>query len=174
MSYTPPPPPPEQGGSGDTPGEVPGSTPPGYGAPPPPPPGYGGPPPPPPGYGGPGYGGPGYGGPGYGGPGYGGPPAAEPPQNSSKAVAALVVGIISPILGLCCAIIGLVGIIAVVLGRNAQKEILASNGRLTGGGMAKAGVILGYIGISLGLVMTVVNVALLVAGDGTFDFNTVN
>ena len=113
MSYTPPPPPPEQGGSGDTPGEVPGATPPGYGAPPPPPPGYGGP----------GYGGPGSGGPGYGGPGYGGPPAGGPPQNSSKAVAALVVGILSPILGLCCAIIGLVGIVAVVLGRNAQKEI---------------------------------------------------
>ncbi len=164
MSYTPPPPPPEQGGSGDTPGEVPGATPPGYGAPPPPPPGYGGP----------GYGGPGSGGPGYGGPGYGGPPAGGPPQNSSKAVAALVVGILSPILGLCCAIIGLVGIVAVVLGRNAQKEILASNGRLTGEGMAKAGVILGYIGISLGLVMTIVNVALLVAGDGTIDFNTVN
>ena len=87
---------------------------------------------------------------------------------------ALVVGIISPILGLCCAIIGLVGIVAVVLGRNAQKEILASNGRLTGEGMAKAGVILGYIGISLGLVMTILNVALLVAGDGTIDFNTVN
>ena len=164
MSYTPPPPPPEQGGSGDTPGDVPGATPPAYGAPPPPPPGYGGP----------GYGGPGSGGPGYGGPGYGGPPAGGPPQNSSKAVAALVVGILSPILGLCCAIIGLVGIVAVVLGRNAQKEILASNGRLTGEGMAKAGVILGYIGISLGLVMTIVNVALLVAGDGTIDFNTVN
>lgn len=162
MSNTPPPPPPEQGGSGDTPGEVPGATPPVYGTPPPPPPGYGEPgygaPPPPP---------------GYGGPGYGGPPAGGPPKNSSKAVAALVVGIISPILGLCCAIIGLVGIVAVVLGRSAQKEIAASGGRLTGEGMAKAGVILGYIGISLGLVMTIVNVALMVAGDGTINFNTV-
>jgi hypothetical protein len=40
--------------------------------------------------------------------------------------------------------------------------------------MAKAGVILGIIGISLGLTMTIVNIALLVAGDGTLDFNTVN
>lgn len=147
MSYTPPPPPPsEEGGTGETPG----GTPPGYGAPPPPPP------------------------PGYGGPGYGGPPMGGPPQNSTKAVAALVVGIVSPVLGLCCAILGLVGIVAVVLGRNAQKEIAASHGGLTGAGMAKAGVILGVIGISLGLVMTIVNIALLVAGDGTIDFNTVN
>jgi hypothetical protein len=87
---------------------------------------------------------------------------------------ALVVGIISPILGLCCAIIGLVGIVAVVLGRNAQKEIAASNGRLTGEGMAKAGVILGIIGISLGVLMTILNVVLLVLGDGTIDFNAVN
>lgn len=143
MSYTPPPPP-EQGG----PDPMPGATPPGYGAPPPPAP-------------------PGYGGPGYGGPGYGGPP-----QNSSKAVAALVVGIISPVLGLCCAIIGLVGIVAVVLGRNAQKEIAASEGRLIGEGMAKAGVILGIIGITLGLLMTILNVVLLVLGDGTINFNT--
>lgn len=153
MSYTPPPPPPEEGGTGETPQ----GTPPEYGAPPP---GYGAPPPPPP--------------PGYGGPGYGGPPMGGPPQNSSKAVAALVVGIVSPILGLCCAIIGLVGIVAVVLGRNAQKEIAASNGRLTGEGMAKAGVILGIIGSSLGLLMTILNVVLLVLGDGTIDFNTVN
>ncbi len=145
MSYTPPPPPPEEGGSG----EMPGATPPGYGAPPPPPP-------------------PGYGGPGHGGPSYGGPP-----QNSPKAVAALVVGIISPVLGLCCAIIGLVGIVAIVLGRNAQKEIAASGGRLTGEGMAKAGVILGIIGCSLAVLMTILNVVLLTMGDGTIDFNNV-
>jgi hypothetical protein len=146
MSYTPPPPPPPEEGE---PGETPGATPPGYGAPPPPPP-------------------PGYGGPGYGGPGNGGAP-----QNSPKAVAALVVGIISPVLGLCCAIIGLVGIVAIVLGRNAQKEIAASGGRLTGEGMAKAGVILGIIGCSLAVIMTILNVVLLTMGDSTLDFNNV-
>jgi hypothetical protein len=153
---TPPPPEPGGSGSGDTPGEVPGATPPGYGVPPPPPP------PPPPGYGGSVYGAPGYdaaapgyGASGYGGaPGYGGSPAGGPPQNSSKAVAALVVGIV-----------------AVVLGNSARKEIAASGGRLTGDGMAKAGVILGYVGISLGLVMTVLNIALLVAGGGVVEFN---
>ncbi|MGZ5416838.1 MAG: DUF4190 domain-containing protein [Nocardioides sp.] len=152
MSYTPPPPPPEQGGSGepsDTPSGAtpPGATPPGYGAPPPPPPGYGAP--------------------GYGGPSYGGAP-----RNSSKAVASLVVGIISPILGFCCAVIGLVGIVAIVLGRSAQKEIAASNGTLTGEGMAKAGVILGIIGTVIGVAMTVLNIVLLMSGETTFNFNT--
>lgn len=128
--------------------------------PPPPPPEHGdsgdqpgSPPPPPP--------------PGYGGPGYGAP------KNSSKAVAALVIGIISPVVGLCCAVIGLVGIAAIVLGRSAQKEIAASNGALTGEGMAKAGVILGIIGCVVAVATTILNVALLLTGNTTFDFNTV-
>ncbi|MGN6577309.1 MAG: DUF4190 domain-containing protein [Nocardioides sp.] len=163
MSYTPPPPPPE-GGSEETPGSAP--PPPQYGAPPPPPPGYGS--------GESGYGGSGYGGPGQPVPGYGGPAYGGPPRNSSKAVAALVIGIVSPLLGFCCAIIGLVGIVAVVLGRSAQKEIALSMGALTGDGMAKAGVILGIIGSVIGVLMTILNVILLMNGDGTFDFNTVN
>lgn len=162
MSYTPPPPNGEHPDNGDP-------TPPGYGAPPPPPPGYGAPPPPPPGYGG----GGGYGGPGYGGTGYGGPSAGGPARNSSKAVAALVVGIVSVLLGFCCAFIGLVGIVAIVLGRSAQKEIALSGGALTGEGMAKAGVILGIIGSVVGVAMTILNLILLMNGDGTFDFNTV-
>lgn len=152
MSYTPPPPP--EGGSEETPGSTPPPPPPGYGAAPPPPPGYGS------------------GDAGYGG-GYGGPAYAGPPRNSSKAVAALVIGIVSPVLGFCCAIIGLVGIVAVVLGRSAQKEIALSMGALTGEGMAKAGVVLGIIGSVIGVLMTILNVFLLLNGDSTFDFNTV-
>jgi hypothetical protein len=126
--------------------------------PPPPPPDQGGPgvPPPPP--------------PGGGEPGYGGGPAG-PPQQSSKAVGALVIGVVSPVLGLCCAFIGLVGIAAVVLGKSAQREILASNGRLTGLGMAKAGVVLGIIGAAIGVLMTVLNIILLVNGSTTFDYS---
>ena len=154
MSYTPPPPPPPEG----EPGDGSGATPPGYGTPPPP--GYGTPPPP-----------------GYGTP----PPPGQPPgtgqaygvpKNSTKAVVALVVGLISPILGLCCAFFGLVGIVAVVLGRQAQKEIVGSGGMLTGAGMAKAGVVLGIIGAVLGVVMTILNVVLLTSGDGNFNFTT--
>ncbi len=142
MSYTPPPPPPEQGG----PGDGSGATPPGYGTPSPP--GYG----PPPGTG-----------PGQG-QGYG------MPKNSTKAVVALVTGIISPILGFCCAFFGLVGIAAVVLGRQAQKEIATSGGMITGEGMAKAGVVLGIIGAAIAVVMTILNIVLLTSGDGSFNF----
>ena len=142
MSYTPPPPPPEQGG----PGDGSGATPPGYGTPPPP--GYG----PPPGAGpGQGY--------GYG-----------VPKNSTKAVVALVTGIISPILGFCCAFFGLVGIAAVVLGRQAQREIATSGGMITGEGMAKAGVVLGIIGAAIAVLMTILNIVLLTSGDGSFNF----
>ena len=85
-----------------------------------------------------------------------------------------MIGIVSPVLGFCCAIIGLVGIIAIFMGRSAQKEIALSGGALTGEGMAKAGVVLGIIGSVIGVLMTILNVFLLLNGDTTFDFNTVN
>jgi len=70
---------------------------------------------------------------------YGAPPPA-PQKNSSKAVWALVCGIV----GLLC--FGIVfGIVAIVLGRQAQKEGAR-------GGMAKAGEILGYVDIALSIV----------------------
>ncbi|WP_370619286.1 DUF4190 domain-containing protein [Mumia sp. Pv 4-285] len=106
----------------------PGNEPPSYN---PPPGGYGGPPPG-----------------GYGGPPPGGDPYGEPPKNSTKATWALVTGI----LGLCCGPLGVVGI---VLGRQAKDEIAASNGRLTGAGLAQAGFIIGIIAVvlwALGLV----------------------
>src|SRR6187402_1889988 len=100
----PPPPPPPGGGYGSG------------GTPPPPPPGGGGgygsgggyesAPPPPPGYGqGPGYG--------------------PPPGNNTKAIWALVLGI----LGLLCC--GILGIPAIILGKQAQKEIDSSGGMQT-------------------------------------------
>lgn len=154
MSDTSPPPPPDSSGatgptdpSGSTPpgSTPPGSTPPGYGAPPPPG-GYGG---------------------GYG---YAPPPYGAP-RNSGKAVTALVIGVVSPVLGLCCAFFGLVGIAAILVGRSAKAEIAMSGGRLTGAGMAQAGIVLGIIGCVLGLVMTAVNIALI--SSGTFELNPV-
>ena len=64
---------------------------------------------------------------------YGGGPA---PASSNKPVWALVCGI----LGLLCC--GLLGIPAIILGRQAQAEGQP-------GGMAKAGEILGYVDIAL-------------------------
>jgi hypothetical protein len=77
----------------------------------------------------------------YGAP-YGGAPT---PANSSKPVWSLVCGILGII---CC---GLLGIPAIILGRQA-----ASEGHP--GGMAKAGEVLGYIAIAL-LVLGVILVA---------------
>lgn len=105
-------------------------------------------------------------------PGYGPAPGIGVPRNSSKAVAALVVGIVSPVLGLCCAFLGLVGIAAVVLGRSARREIAASGGMLTGEGMARAGVVLGIVGCVVGLVMTAVNIWLIQSGINQYDFGT--
>ncbi len=69
------------------------------------------------------------------------------PQQNSTALIALILAIVS-FVGL-----SLLGAIpAVILGRNARKEIQASNGMMTGDGMAQAAVILGWINIGLSLI----------------------
>lgn len=65
---------------------------------------------------------------------------------SSLAVVSLVAGIASfflPVLG---------SVIAIITGGMAKKEILNSDGTITGMGMAKAGLILGWITVGLGLI----------------------
>ncbi len=70
-----------------------------------------------------------------------------PFHNSSMAIISLIAGIcgltIFPFVG---------SIIAVVIGSLAKKEILNSQGSLSGENLAKAGVILGWIGIGLGII----------------------
>jgi hypothetical protein len=51
---------------------------------------------------------------------------------------------------LCCGFF--TGIPAIILGGSARKEIAASGGAQTGEGMAKAGVILGWIAVALGII----------------------
>lgn len=80
-------------------------------------------------------------------PGYGAPPPAPgyrpPPPNSSRAVTSLVLGIVGLVV---CAP---VGIGAIVVGKQANDEIAASGGRLGGEGMAKVGVVLGWVAVAL-------------------------
>ncbi|HEX6249548.1 MAG TPA: DUF4190 domain-containing protein [Nocardioidaceae bacterium] len=83
------------------------------------------PPPPPPGEGGYGY-------------------AAGPPQQNSKALWSMILGIVSIVV---CGI--LAGIPAIILGGSAKKEIAAAGGAQTGTGMAQAGVILGWISVAI-------------------------
>lgn len=73
------------------------------------------------------------------------PPSYSPPT-SSMAVVSLVAGILGlslfPFIG---------SIVAVITGNMAKNEIRDSRGALGGEGLAKAGVILGWIGIILGV-----------------------
>ncbi len=69
-----------------------------------------------------------------------------PQSTPGKATAALVLGIVSIVL---CPLI--CGILAVVFGGQAKREIDASGGRLGGRGMAQAGVICGWVGIAEGI-----------------------
>ena len=66
------------------------------------------------------------------------------PPNSTAAVVSLVFGILSwvmlPVIG---------PIVAVVAGHMARAEVRRSNGQLGGGGMATAGLVLGYLQIAL-------------------------
>jgi hypothetical protein len=73
--------------------------------------------------------------------GYGAPTV---PVQNNNALISLILAILSFV------VIPLIGAIpAVILGRNARREIAASNGMQTGDGMAQAGVILGWLNIGL-------------------------
>jgi hypothetical protein len=103
--------------------------------------------PPPPGY-------------GYGyGPAYG--PVVAP--TNRKATASLVTGIASLVLSWCCGL-GLVGIVAVVLGVKARSEIRASGGTQQGEGLALGGIITGAVAAVLGLLILVVMIVAIAAG----------
>lgn len=84
------------------------------------------------------------------------------PQTNQKAVWALILGILSIV---ACGL--LAGIPALIVGGSARKEIAASGGAQTGDGMAKAGVILGWISVAF----TVVAVLFLIL---VFAVNTTN
>jgi hypothetical protein len=64
-----------------------------------------------------------------------------PPQNSNKALASLICGVI-----LCFAP---ASIAAVILGHLALSDIKRSAGRISGQGMAVAGLVMGYVGVAL-------------------------
>jgi Domain of unknown function (DUF4190) len=146
------PPPPDEG-EGSTPPPPPTGG--GY-TPPPPPPGGGYVPPPPP--------------PGGGYQPFPGGPYGGAPQSNQKALWALIIGIVSIPLA-CYACLGWVGIVAIVLGNNAKKEIAASGGMQSGAGQAQAGLICGIVGAVLGTIVLAVNIALLASGEGSFDYN---
>jgi hypothetical protein len=91
-------------------------------------------------------------------------PGGMPGINAPGATAAMVCGIISAALTpFGCCTYGLVelaalplGIVAVVLGFRARGRIAQSQGTLGGGGQALAGIITGFFGIALGVIIGIV------------------
>jgi hypothetical protein len=65
------------------------------------------------------------------------------PSTPGSATAALILGICALVI---CPLI--CGPLAIVYGNKAKREIETSNGRLTGSGLATAGVVLGWIGVA--------------------------
>lgn len=84
------------------------------------------------------------------------------PQDHPRAMTSLVLGILGIV---CC---GIVAPIALVIGRNAVREIDASGGRIGGRSTAQAGYILGIVGTVL-LVLGVIW-AIVVAATGSFSY----
>lgn len=83
-------------------------------------------------------------------------PMGMPPKaNNGKALASMIVGIVS--VAMCCywflALPG--GVVALILGLQARKEIAAGNG--TNGGMALTGIITGAVAAALGLLFLVLS-----------------
>ncbi len=73
------------------------------------------------------------------------------PKNSTKAIASMVCSIVGFFV---CLFVG--QIIGIVLGHSAKKEIEESKGKLEGMGFAKAGIIIGWIGIVLDILIIIV------------------
>lgn len=78
--------------------------------------------------------------------------------NSNSALISMILGIVSLSLFalLLCTVFLMpisiaAGIPAVIVGRNARKEIQASGGQLGGDGMAQAGIVMGWINIALSI-----------------------
>ena len=77
------------------------------------------------------------------------PPGAPPPmpKTSGMAIASLVCGIVW--------VYGVTSVLAIVFGAIARKNIRESNGWVTGGGMATAGLVLGIVGVAATIIIIV-------------------
>lgn len=88
-----------------------------------------------------------------------GAPLQSALRTSSTAVASLVCGILGwtllPVLGT---------VLAIILGHTAKREIQSSRGTLGGDGLATAGLVLGYVTVSLALLTTLAGIVITVTG----------
>lgn len=72
-------------------------------------------------------------------------PSGQAPATNGMAIASLVLSLV----WLC----GLGSIVAIILGFKANAEIKRANGAQTGQGLAIAGIVLGFLGIFVGLLL---------------------
>jgi hypothetical protein len=86
------------------------------------------------------------------------PPTSPAAVTSSNAIISLICGVLAWL-----GVFGLGGILAVIFGHVAKNEIRRNSDRITGDGMATAGLVLGYANIALTL-MGVCLVFLMIAG----------
>ncbi len=95
-------------------------------------------------------------------------PAGASPQNK-KALWSMITGLVA-FLGLCCAIGGLLGGVAIALGIIGRREITATGGLQGGMGMAMTGIVTGAIAVT-GAVVMMVLIAVGSSVDGTLLIN---
>jgi hypothetical protein len=86
---------------------------------------------------------------------------------NSKATAALITGITTLVLSWCCGL-GVLGLVAVVLGMKGRAEVRQSQGTQTGEGLAIAGIITGGIAVLIGLLVIALIVVVFATGSATF------
>lgn len=89
-----------------------------------------------------------------------------PPPNSGKATTSLVLGIVSIV---ACGLF--LGVPAMILSRQAKREIAESQGRLGGQGLATAGFVTGLIGTVWSVLVAILVILLFAFGAAWFDEN---
>lgn len=106
--------------------------------------------------------------PGYGHPVDGPPPGYAPvlPTNN-KATAALITGITTLVLSWCCGL-GVLGVVAIVLGVKGRSEIRQSQGTQTGDGLALAGIVTGAVAVLVGLLVVALIIVVVASGSTAF------
>jgi hypothetical protein len=92
-------------------------------------------------------------------PGYGPPPVGQ--TTNGLSVASMVLGVVW--------VFGIGSILAVIFGFVARKQIKDSGGRQSGGGMALAGIILGFVGVASLILWIVLVIAVTTSITNCFD-----
>ncbi len=98
------------------------------------------------------------------------PPVAPPApsQNDGLAIASLICGIF----GFVCYPLGLfLGLAAVICGHISRKKLVERTGSNEGGGLALAGLITGYIAISISVIIGIVYIVAIAIGAANGDFS---